>query len=290
MIACLGGSEDVEFSRGWRHHLKVMARFEQWLAANGDRPAYLAEICAALGVSQRTLNLCCREHLGVSPTRYLWLRRMHLTRHSLSRAEPAETTVSTIAMNHGFWELGRFSVAYRRLLGSRPERRCERLTTRGPSPAGRLSLSPRPMRSPHSGRGILDRVTLSWASEVGFGAYRNPDGRARNGRVRLDCAADLPNLHRPFERGIAPRQPSDRAPAHTPGIGSCVVLWPQAFASGLKPAPLGSPDCDLRRSFLRHDFGKGLSEATFYVIETTGAGARRAGQPYPFTVPFEEEH
>jgi AraC-like DNA-binding protein len=81
---------------------------------------YLTEICAAIAVSGRTLRTCCHEHLGMGPIRYLWLRRMHLARRALVRAAPAAMTVTEIATDHGFWELGRFSVEYRTLFGETP--------------------------------------------------------------------------------------------------------------------------------------------------------------------------
>jgi len=36
------------------------------------------------------------------------------------RADPATATVTRLATDHGFWELGRFSVAYRALFGESP--------------------------------------------------------------------------------------------------------------------------------------------------------------------------
>jgi AraC-like DNA-binding protein len=56
----------------------------------------------------------------MSPTRYLWLRRMNLARRALLMADPAMATVTEVATNYGFWELGRFSVAYRSLFGESP--------------------------------------------------------------------------------------------------------------------------------------------------------------------------
>jgi len=56
----------------------------------------------------------------MSPLRYLWLRRMQLARRALMRAPPGGATVTGIATAHGFWELGRFAVAYRKLYGESP--------------------------------------------------------------------------------------------------------------------------------------------------------------------------
>jgi AraC-like DNA-binding protein len=56
----------------------------------------------------------------MGPIRYLSLRRMHLVRRALLRADSSTTTVTRLATDHGFWELGRFAVAYRALFGESP--------------------------------------------------------------------------------------------------------------------------------------------------------------------------
>jgi AraC-like DNA-binding protein len=83
-------------------------------------PEILAHSEVAPRTSDRTLRICCQEHLGMSPMRYLWLRRMHLARRALRMADPAAATVTDIATNYGFWEFGRFSVAFRSLFGETP--------------------------------------------------------------------------------------------------------------------------------------------------------------------------
>ena len=120
MIACLMDPEPVGRSRSSRERLPVMRRFEQLLEANQDEPLYLTEICAAIGVTGRTLRLHCQEHLGMGPHRYLWLRRMNLARRALVLADATAKTVTEIANDHGFGELGRFAVSYRKLFGELP--------------------------------------------------------------------------------------------------------------------------------------------------------------------------
>jgi transcriptional regulator GlxA family with amidase domain len=98
----------------------IIERFEELIATKRGQPLPLAEICEATGVSERTLRIHCRTHLGMSPVHYLWRRRMQLAREALMRADPTQATVTAIATEYGFCELGRFSVEYRELFGESP--------------------------------------------------------------------------------------------------------------------------------------------------------------------------
>jgi AraC-like DNA-binding protein len=120
MIRCLAEGASAEIKLGDRRHSAAVARFEEFLEANLDRAIYLTEICAAIGVAERTLRAACEEHLGMGPIRFLTLRRMHLVRRALLHAHRSEKTVARIATDQGFFELGRFSVAYRALFGESP--------------------------------------------------------------------------------------------------------------------------------------------------------------------------
>ncbi len=120
MVRCLTEGASSKTSAGARRHDAIVARFEEFLEANPSQPLYLTEICAAIAVSERTLRAACEEHLGMGPIRYLTLRRMHLVRRALLRADPSTATVTRLATDHGFWELGRFSVAYRALFDESP--------------------------------------------------------------------------------------------------------------------------------------------------------------------------
>jgi AraC-like DNA-binding protein len=114
MIICLTDESPVELHVGTNGHSAVMARLEEFLAERHDQPVYLAEICTATGASERTLRVCCHEYLGMGAIRYLWLRRMHLAHRALILAAPTTASVTRIATDCGFWELGRIPSAVRR--------------------------------------------------------------------------------------------------------------------------------------------------------------------------------
>ena len=120
MIACVANGLGAETRKAECHRESVVRRLEEFLEANLDRTIYLQELCKAVGATSSTLRNYCYEQLGMSPKRYLWLRRMHLARRALRAADPVAATVTGIATNYGFWELGRFSVVYRSLFGEPP--------------------------------------------------------------------------------------------------------------------------------------------------------------------------
>jgi AraC-like DNA-binding protein len=120
MVRCLAEGQYLEPSTGARRGGTVLSRLLEFLEAHAFRPIYLAEICAAIGIAERTLRSCCERHLGMGPVRYLTFRRMHLVRRALQRSDPSVATVTEIVTDHGFFELGRFSVAYRMLFGESP--------------------------------------------------------------------------------------------------------------------------------------------------------------------------
>jgi len=120
MVTCMGPSEPREESWAHRCHEIIMRRFHRVLDENPDRALYVPEICAAIGVPDRTLRLCSQEHLGMGPKKYLMLRRMNLAQRALRAANPDVTTVTEIATQYGFWHFGRFSAAYRSAFGELP--------------------------------------------------------------------------------------------------------------------------------------------------------------------------
>jgi AraC-like DNA-binding protein len=91
------------------------------------------ELSAALRVSPRTLQFAFRAHTGIGPHAFFELRRLNRARRRLLAEDPLQTGVTSVAVNLGFTELGRFAGRYRRLFGETPAMSLRR-TARNPEP------------------------------------------------------------------------------------------------------------------------------------------------------------
>lgn len=80
----------------------------------------VADLCAATGVSERSLQYAFRDYIGMSPVTYLRLCRLNRARAALLEADPQASSVTEIAMHFGFEHLGRFAGDYRRLFDETP--------------------------------------------------------------------------------------------------------------------------------------------------------------------------
>jgi len=120
LVGCFAYREEHRNGLAHVQHALVMRRFRRVLEENPEGPLFIPDVCAAIGVSERTLRTCCQEHLGMSPKRYLVLRRMSLAQRGLRAAEPGATSVTAIGTRYGFWELGRFAVEYQARFGESP--------------------------------------------------------------------------------------------------------------------------------------------------------------------------
>jgi AraC-like DNA-binding protein len=118
LIECFsGGPNDTETPAAGRHR-EILARFEDLLQA--EPFGRVIEICAALGVSTRTLRICCEEQLGMGPTEYVHRRRMQLVHRALRHGNPGAASISAAARRYGFRALGRFAAHYRAVYGELP--------------------------------------------------------------------------------------------------------------------------------------------------------------------------
>ena len=79
----------------------------------------VADIARAAGVGVRALGRGFERHFGVSPQRYLQQYRLDRVREDLRAAAPG-VTVTAVAAQWGFWQLGSFAARYRERFGESP--------------------------------------------------------------------------------------------------------------------------------------------------------------------------
>jgi transcriptional regulator GlxA family with amidase domain len=116
----------------------MVQRTMMYLEQNVARVVGVGDLAGAANVSERTLRNAFAEYFGVSPSRYLQLRQLHQARHALVAADPEETTVSSVLIEHGVWSFGRFAAKYRKLFAELPSQ-----TLRTTKPLAGLSLTKR---------------------------------------------------------------------------------------------------------------------------------------------------
>jgi AraC-like DNA-binding protein len=120
LLGCLDSSDVHRPPLRHHRHRTIMRRFYAVLELYPDRAIYVLEMAKAVGAPLRTLTECCREHLGMSPKKYLLLRRMHLARQALINPDASASTVTDVAARFGFWQFGRFAGEYKSLFGETP--------------------------------------------------------------------------------------------------------------------------------------------------------------------------
>jgi AraC family ethanolamine operon transcriptional activator len=100
--------------------LAAIRRVDAYLEANSGAVPSIPTLCQVAEISERTLEYAFREHLGVTPVRYLKLRRLMLARRRLQNPIREESSVTDIVGGCGVYELGRFAGEYRKLFGELP--------------------------------------------------------------------------------------------------------------------------------------------------------------------------
>jgi AraC-like DNA-binding protein len=126
LVECLSAESAEEATSAARWHQDAVVRFERLFEAQRGWNLRMAEICAALGVSERLLRNLCAEHLGMSPTSYLRLHRISLAHRALGRGDSAAASVSEVARRYGFRHFGRFAADYHALFGELPSATLQR--------------------------------------------------------------------------------------------------------------------------------------------------------------------
>lgn len=125
-----GGKAKLVDQRPSLLHLRLIRQIDDRLASNPSAAIYSGDLASELNVSIRSLHVAAMSIRGMSLHRYLKIRRLWLVRRGLLAAEPG-ARVKSLALAHGFWHLGQFSLDYRKLFGEMPSATLARGGDRG---------------------------------------------------------------------------------------------------------------------------------------------------------------
>ncbi|EHD19560.1 MULTISPECIES: helix-turn-helix domain-containing protein [Brenneria] len=98
---------------------RVVAKAQEALMENRDRPLTMDELCLMTHTSRRTLQNCFETVTGQSPAVFLKNMRLNGVKRMLVVGNK-DANISEIASKWGFWHLSQFTVDYKRLFGELP--------------------------------------------------------------------------------------------------------------------------------------------------------------------------
>ena len=110
----------------------VVERAEAYMRANVGAPVPLAKLCRIVGVSERGLRNAFYRVRGMSPKRCLVAERLQSARRALTDSDTKPTTVTSIATDYGFYDLGRFAAIYKQAFGEAPSETLRRTAGKRP--------------------------------------------------------------------------------------------------------------------------------------------------------------
>jgi AraC family transcriptional regulator, ethanolamine operon transcriptional activator len=113
LLAGPWGGERPRLLRSSPGRQRLVRAAEECLRDDPGRAITTMDLAAALGVSASRLRRAIRATFGISPQRYLRLRRLTLLRRSLRSAGPDGPLPRDVALAHGFWHLDRLAREYR---------------------------------------------------------------------------------------------------------------------------------------------------------------------------------
>jgi AraC-like DNA-binding protein len=103
-----------------------LRRAEEFILGNLRNSISRADVCAAAGVSARSLSRQFARRHGVGPMGFLKRCRLEAIQRSLGAADPVETSVTDVATAWGLYHFGRFAVEYKAAFGESPHQTLRR--------------------------------------------------------------------------------------------------------------------------------------------------------------------
>jgi AraC family ethanolamine operon transcriptional activator len=100
--------------------VRLVARAEEFLRSAINRAIYTQDVASALGVPNRTLSEAFVAVYGMSIHRFLRVWRLNLAHRALTAGGASPSLVKSVALDFGYWHLGRFAKEYRTIFGVSP--------------------------------------------------------------------------------------------------------------------------------------------------------------------------
>lgn len=121
LLSCLDHNYRDELSRGvGRPRPAYIAKAQNYMRQNLAQPITPEDVAEAVHVSTRALYAGFKLYLNTTPMRYLKELRLDAVRDALANNEGQDISVTTIAMDCGFYHLGHFCAAYKERFGELP--------------------------------------------------------------------------------------------------------------------------------------------------------------------------
>ena len=117
--AFLTAPREMEARPAIRKYVRICRLVDEFIHDDALEIPSSTEIADAAGVTIRTLHNAMIAVKGMSLQKFMMLNRLWAARAALLRAGPEEL-IKTIALDHGFWHLGRFAQTYRAFFGESP--------------------------------------------------------------------------------------------------------------------------------------------------------------------------
>jgi len=105
---------------------RILARARSYIRAHLGHHVTVPAVARAAGTSRRTLYRLFLQEEQLTPQDFIQHERMDFVRRALLASHAEETTVTTLAVQHGFNHLGRFAAQYRLTFGELPSETLQR--------------------------------------------------------------------------------------------------------------------------------------------------------------------
>jgi AraC family transcriptional regulator, ethanolamine operon transcriptional activator len=121
LLAAIGnGSEIARTPSTSQTRRQIVDRARDYMRTHIDEPITVADLCAELNVSRRTLQYSFQDVLNLNPVSFLRAMRLNGVRRALRHADGENDSVADVAARWGFWHLSHFAADYKAMFGELP--------------------------------------------------------------------------------------------------------------------------------------------------------------------------